>query len=227
MQNDVKTKLAFLLREKRCCKFEVHFMFKGGTSLELEYDGKKNQECGELYDTLDDWLVDFSHNFLIEHCFRFTYFEGSICLENNNGTENLKIGVAIHVTCEDWAEDFTIDFDEDFYTKELALNLNEIGINQFDKKCMNLFFSIEKGNFKDELVLHYYLVDQEKVINLNNKQQFILKAHLLDFVINNAPIIDIDFDCDQIINAECYCSTISYNISTSYIYLNWNEIYPE
>ena len=44
MQNDVKSKLAFLLREKRCCKFEVHFMFKGGTSLELEYDGKKNQE---------------------------------------------------------------------------------------------------------------------------------------------------------------------------------------
>jgi hypothetical protein len=92
---------------------------------------------------------------------------------------------------------------------------------------MNLFFSIEKGNFKDELVLYYYLINQKIVFNLNNKQQSILKAHLLDFVINNAPIIDIDFDCDQIINAECEESTVNYNISTSYIYLNWNEIYPE
>jgi hypothetical protein len=226
MQNDVETKLAFLLREKRCCKFEVQFMLKGELILELEYDGKKNQECSELFSTLNDWFYDFS-DFLVEHCFLFTYFEGSICLENNNGTENLKIGVAIHETCEDWEEDFTIDFDEEFYTKELALNLNEIGINQFDKICMNLLFSIENGNFKGEFSLFYYLIDQEIVINLNNKQQSILKAHLLDFVINNAPIIDIDFDCDQIINAECYDRTISYNISTSYIYLNWNDIYPE
>jgi len=226
MQNDVKTKLAFLLREKRCCKFEVDFMPKGGISLELECDGNINEECGELFNSLKEWFYDFN-DFLVEHCFFFTYFEGSICLENYNGIDNLKIGVAIHETCEDWVEDFTIDFDEDFYTKQLELNLNEIGINQFDKNCMNLFFSIEKGNFKDELVLYYYLINQKIVFNLNNKQQSILKAHLLDFVINNAPIIDIDFDCDQIINAECEESTVNYNISTSYIYLNWNEIYPE
>ena len=72
-----------------------------------------------------------------------------------------------------------------------------------------------------------YGQDETININLNKQQQSILKKYILNYAINNAPCLDVDFDCNQIIDAECYGNQIIYRVATSSINLNWYDIYPK
>jgi hypothetical protein len=222
MENKLKSAIIAFLDKKGCCKFTLTLHHKGH-AFELEYDGKQNEDCGDTYNTLEEWIGygDF-FEYLLDHGNLYN-FEGIICI---NDKEDLKISVAFFGTYEDYEEPVYVNLDKSFLINDLGLNLSEIDIDKFDEEYVSLIFSIEKGIFISDISLSYEH-DETININLNNQQQSILKKYILDYVMNNAPSLDVDFDCNQIIDAECDGNQIIYRVATSYINLNWNDIYPK
>lgn len=220
--NKLKSEIIAFLDKGGCCKYKLTLHHKGH-AFKLDYNGKENEACGDIYNTLEEWIGygDF-FEYLLDHG-NLYHFEGLICIEDK---QDLKISAAFFGTYEDYLEPVYVNLDEAFFIANLGLNLNEIGIDNFDKEHLSIIFSIEKGIFIGDISLCY---EQGETINinLNKQQQSILKKYLLDYAMNNAPLLEVDFDCNQIIDAQCYENQIIYQVSTSHINFNWNDIYPE
>jgi hypothetical protein len=224
MKNELKSEILAFLDKGGCCKFSLTLYHKG-QEFGLEYQGDENEKCGDIFNKLEEWISDGDFfNYLLDHGSVYN-FEGLICTDDSD-KENLKISVAFGGTYEDYEESVFIYLNEEFFINELGLNLEEIGIDNFDEEYLSLIFVIEKGILKGKVSLIY--TEYETInINLNKKQQSILNKYILEFAVNNAPFIGVDFECLQIIDAECEENEIIYNVSTSYIKLNWNDIYTK
>jgi hypothetical protein len=222
MEKKLKSEIVAFLGKKGCCKYKLTLHHKGH-DFELEYNGKENEDCGDIYNTLEEWIGygDF-FEYLLSHGNLYN-FEGYIYVDDK---EDLKLSVSFNGTYEDYEEPVYINLDNSFFANDLGLNLSEIGIDDFDEEYVSLIFSIENGIFIGDISLSYEQ-DETIDIDLNNEQKSILKKHVLDYVIINAPCLIVEFICDQIINAECYGNEIEYQVATNYINLNWNDIYPK
>jgi hypothetical protein len=222
MGNKLKSEIIAFLDKKCCCKFTLILHHKGH-AFELEYNGKKNEDCGDMYNTLDEWIGggDF-FEYLLDHGNIYN-FEGFICV---NDKEDLEISVAFFGTYQDYEEPVYVYLYDSFLINNLGLNLTELGFDNFKEEYLTLNFSIEKGIFIGDILLRYEQ-DETIDINLNNQQQSILKKYILDYVINKAPCLFVDFHCNQIIDADCDGNKIDFHVATSYINLNWYDIYPK
>ena len=224
IRNELKSEIISFLDKKGCCKFTLTLHHKGH-AFELEYDGKENEDCGDIYESLEEWIgYGDLFDYLLDHGNLYN-FEGTICVDEND-KENLKIGVGFFGTGDDYEEPVYVYLDKDFFINDLGLNLSEIGVDNFDEEYVSLIFSIEGGIFIGDISISYEQ-DETININLNKEQQSSLKKYLLDYTINNAPSLDVDFDCNQIIDAECDGNQILYNVSTSCININWYDIYSK
>jgi hypothetical protein len=222
MGKTLKSEIIAFLGKESCCKFKLIGHHRGNV-FELEYNGKKNEDCGDIYDKLDYWFTDsvFCEYLAERGC--FYNCEGFICVDDK---EEINIKVSFLGPNEDFVEPVYLYLDESFLINNLGLNLSELGINNFDNKYLSINFLIEKGAFISKISLVY---EQKKPIKikLNAEQQSILKKYVLDFVMKNAPTLLINFECDEIIDAECYDNEVTYKVSTSLINIKWSDVYPE
>jgi len=222
MEKTLKSDIIAFLGKGNCCKFKFIGHHRGNV-FELEYNGKKNDDCGDIYDKLVDWFdySDFTE-YLAERG-GFYNCEGSICVDDK---EEINIKVSFLGPNEDFEKPVYLYLDESYLINNLGLNFSELGINNFEKEYVSIKFHIEKGAFISKISLIY---EQKKPIKikLNAEQQSILKKYVLDFVMKNAPTLEIDLECDEIIDAECYDNEVTYKVTTSLITIKWNDVYPE
>ena len=224
MSQNLKTEIIKFLEPNKKCHFRLEIHHKGH-EFELECAGKKNGKCGEIYNTLNEWIGygDF-FDYLINHG-NIYHFEGFISL-NENDNSNPIIQVAFLGTSEDYEEPIFVELPEKFFTEQLKIDLKELGIKNYKEEDLDLTFSITDSTFSSQVVLKYQH-HKPIYIQLDHSQQNRLQNYLLEFTLKNAPILDVDFNCKQIIDAECDGNQIEYSVRTSEVNLNWDDLYDE
>jgi hypothetical protein len=224
MSQKLKTEIIKFLEPNKKCHFRLEIQHKGH-EFELECAGKINEKCGKIYSTLNEWIGygDF-FDYLLNHG-NIYHLEGSIFL-NENDNSSLIIQVAFLGTSEDYEEPVFIELPENFFIEKLRIDLKELGIKNYKEEDLALTFSIKDSTFSSLVVLKYQ--NRKPIyIQLDHSQQTLLQNYLLEFTLKNAPILDVDFNCNQIIDAECDGNQIEYSVRTSEVKINWNDLYDE
>jgi hypothetical protein len=219
MENELKILLEETLKVHEKIKFDLTYVTKG-CIVELEIGNRRNGDCGDIYSQLSGWL---GYNEFIEYLMTkgvVHNFKGEICIENTE--------IVIYLILKDLTYDFDdeetyIYFDEEFITNELKINLSEIGMDDFDEEnfCVN-FYQI-KGNPIQQLEFNYYSDDWHP-FNLENNQLKILVDFIESRLEKVKPVYDVDFECDTEWEVDCVENCLSFDVCSTPIRLELNEI---
>lgn len=220
MQENLKTLIEESLKEHEKIKFDLTYVTKG-CIVEIEIGLKRNEDCGPIYDQLSEWLgYDEFINYLIDRGVQHN-FSGEIYRENGE----ICFLITLNGNCYEYddSDRRCIEFQEDFISKELKIDLSEIGMKDFDQEKLSVRFNQMKGCPLENLKLYYFHDDWHQ-IELNIIQQSILTEFILSEIDKAAPVFDLDFDCEIIWEVECDEKCLEFNYRTSPIKLFFNEI---
>ena len=225
MKNELKSLLEETLKEHGKIEFDLTYETKG-CNIEIEIGEKRNETCGPLYSELSEWLgYDELLDFLISHGVR-NNFSGDIFLENGDICFNLTLN-GYYYEYDD-SDRRQIYFEEEFITKNLNIELSNVGMAIYNEENLNISFYKSKDTPISGLNLSYYNDCDEWIeIKLNEKQLETL-INFIDHEINQAiPSWDIDFDCEINWELECEDKCLNFNYWTSPIKLKLDDIVSE
>ena len=220
MKNNLKILLYKTLQQYGQVKFDLTYVTKG-CRVDIEIGEKRNEECGDIYSQLSGWL---GYDEFLEYIMTkgvVHNFKGEICIENTE--------IVIYLIIKDLTYDFDheetyINFDEEFITNALKINLSEIGMDDFDEEnfCVN-FYQI-KGNPIQQLEFNYYS-DHWQPLKLDNHQLKILVEFIESRLEQVEPVYDVDFECDTEWEVNCVENCLSFDVCSTPIRLELNDIF--
>jgi len=212
-------------------KFDACFVTKG-CLVEIEIGEKKNEQCGEIFDLLQEWLGygEFL-DYVINHG-GYGEFNGEIVLEENEIIIYLTInGTDLY----DEPEEKSIYFEEEFITEKLKINLASIGMDEgFENENLSLDFY--KDHDKPIVGLNFWFYGQTlppsnseiehswNQIQLNEGQTQILISFLEQEVAENIPDFDLDFECDIEWSVQCEEKKLEYYVNSSPIRISLKDV---
>jgi hypothetical protein len=212
-------------------KFDACFVTKG-CLVEIEIGAKKNEQCGEIFDFLQEWLGygEFL-DYVINHG-GYGEFNGEFVLEDNEIIIYLTInGTDLY----DEPEEKSIYFEEEFITEKLKINLASIGMDE-GFEIENLSLDFYKDHDKPIVGLKFWYYGQTippsnsetehswNQIQLNEEQTQILISFLEQEVSANIPDFDIDFECDIQWSVHCEEKKLEYIVNSSPIRIALKEV---
>jgi hypothetical protein len=211
--NQAKEKLIFLLGN--CvCYFEMRFYGNLGSVLKLHHDGRENENCLDLYSILEEWFDVEIYDFLVHNFYPLSFFDGYLFVHPINRKE-LMMFVSLHETTDDWEhkDEVVLNLNESFLTNFLNLNMIDHKIFEIKNELIMVEFELIKGILNEPVKIKYDDIE----IHLDEYQQSKLDKYAIDFVYENMPDIDFNFECEKFITARCDDNVVSYvDIATSY-----------
>lgn len=219
MVNELKILLQKSLKVHGKITFDLTYVTKGCV-VELEIGEKRNEECGDIYSQLSGWLgYDEFIDYLMTKGDVYN-FKGEICIENTE--------IVIYLILKDLTYDFDADktyiyLDEEFITEELNINISEIGMDEFDEENFKVRFYKKKGMPIEELELNYFNNGWHQ-FNLDSKQNEILTEFIESEIEKAIPVYDVDFECDTEWEVDCVENCLSFDVCSTPIRLELNEI---
>jgi hypothetical protein len=222
MEIELKILLEETLKEHGKIKFDITYETKGFTA-EIEIGEKSNEDCGAIFEELSEWLgIDEFIDYLISHGVQHN-FNGEIFLENGEICFNL----TLRGNCFEYddSERRCIEFDEDFITNELKIDLATLGLNDsFDEENINVEFYKTKDTPIEGLGLELFNDENWQKIELDENQLQTLNEFIESEIEQAIPSFDIDFECEILWQVVCDEKSLEFNYWTSPIKLKLNEI---
>lgn len=194
MNNELKLRIEEILSEYGKIEFNMIVISKGFI-YEIEIGGKKNKECGAIYNELSDWFdVEFL-DFLIS---REVYdaFSGEFFIENGE----ICINMTIYGSYDEYnkLESIELSIDENYFTNVLNINLSEIGISDYKEENLYVSFYKTINTPIKNLELFYHCHNNENNIILNNKQINLLSSFIDSKIQNKIPDYSNNFNYELI-----------------------------
>jgi hypothetical protein len=221
MNANLKRQIEKKLNENKTIKYELTYETKG-CNVELKIGDKKNEECGSIYDELSEWLgYDKFIDFLIDHGVQHN-FSGEIYLENGE----MCFLITLNGYCYEYdaSDRRYIEFEEDFITNELKIDLTRLGMDDsFDNEKFSLKLYKRKNVPIERLDLFYYHDDWHQ-IKLNSIQHAKLTEFIESEIEKAIPDFNVDFECEILWEVECDENYLDFNYSSSPIKITLNEI---
>jgi hypothetical protein len=220
MENDLKTLLEATLNEHGKIKFDLTYDTKG-CIVELEIGEKRTEECGDIYSQLSGWLgYDEFIDFLIDRGVQHN-FSGEIYRENGE----MCFLITLNGYCYEYddSDRIYIEFEEDFITNELKIDLSSLGMDDlFNEEELRVEFYKRKDEPIERLEL--FNIKNWHKIDLNQNQLEILNKFIEFEIAKAIPSYDIDFECEILWEVECDEKYLEFNYWSSPIKIKLNEI---
>jgi hypothetical protein len=220
MEKDLKTLIQETLLKHGKIIFDVTYVTKGFI-VEIEIGEKRNEECGQIYDELSEWLgygefIDFLISRNVQH-----NFNGEIFLENEEICFNLTLKGYIYEY--DDSDRRYIEFRKEFITNDLNIGLSEIGMDVYNEENLSVQFYKMKGSPVERLELTYFK-KQWHQIKLDNDQYEVLNKFIELEIEKAIPIYYIDFECEIEWEVECEENSLEFYYWSTPIKLKLDEI---
>jgi hypothetical protein len=224
MEQTIKDKIIAYLKDG-AVEYVGRFEHKGPLLLEIKHLGRENDKCGELYDLLNNW---FNYNFVLYlddmEIYIPEYVDGIIELEDIN-SDKIVVRISLHDTGMEWMERVVIDIDHDFLLNELKIDISNYDYIESGIDDIVFDFKIVKNNYEEPVVM--YIESGNNSIPLNDRQQEILNDYVMGIVMDNAPKFGESFGLEDFVSASCEGDKIvDYDVSTSYITWDWDDVKP-
>lgn len=221
MEIEFKNLIKKTLLEFVKIKFDVTYVTKG-CEVEIEIGEYQNEKCGPIYDDLVAWLgYDEFLDYLISHEVYHNFHGEILLLEDEIVFEIVLTGSIFDY---DDLDRRCINFDEDFITNKLKLDLSFIGMNEFyNEENISVDFSKTKGSYIENLEFLYFNNNWHK-IDLDINQLEVLEKYIELEIDKSMPKFEIRFDCE--INWEVVCEEkeLNFNYWSSPIKLKLDDI---
>ncbi|MEY3498851.1 MAG: hypothetical protein RL308_520 [Bacteroidota bacterium] len=220
MNQELKLLIVETLKEFGEIKFDLTYVTKGFNA-EIEIGEKRNEECGAIYEELAAWLgYDEFIDYLISHGVQHN-FNGEIFLENGEICFNLTV-MGYCYEYDDSDRKF-IEFEEEFITNELKIDLSTLGMDDsFDEQELR----VEFYKRKDAPIERLELFNNKKwqKIELDENQLETFNKFIESEIDRATPAFDIDFECEILWEVECDEKCLEFNYWSSPIKLKLNDI---
>lgn len=220
MENELKILLEETLKEHGIIKFDVAYVTKG-CNVEIEIGENRNEQCGPLYEALNEWLgygefMDYlvSHDTFYNYTGEFYYKEEIFLAVSFIGP---------YCYDEDSSQSY-INLEKEFITNVLQLDLSSFGMSDhYDKEVLGLDFFAEKGKEIENVRLNYFKGHWNQ-IELNSNQICKLKKFISTEINETLPYFYIDFDYELNWEVQCEENLLDFNFWTSPIKISLNDI---
>jgi hypothetical protein len=220
MEKELKSLLEKTLQEHEKIKFDLTYVTKG-CIVELEIGNRRNEECGDIYSQLSGWLgYDEFIDFLIDRGVQHN-FSGEIYLENGE----MCFLITLNGYCYEYDDSDRryIEFEEDFITNELKIDLSSLGMDDlFNEEEIKVEFYKRKDEPIERLEL--FNIKNWHKIDLNQNQLEILNKFIESEIAEAIPSYDIDFECEILWEVECDEKYLEFNYWSTPIKIKLNEI---
>jgi hypothetical protein len=223
MEQTIKDKMIAYLKDG-AVEYTGRFEHKGPLVLDIKYQAKANEQCGELYSLLDEWFNSNLTSYILDkEIYIPEYISGVVELDDVNHTKIL-VRISLHDTGREWANRVSIELDFDFLCTELNLDLSKHDYSELEIDDIIFDFNIVKNEFTVPVSLYIETGNRIIKIELDSDQQEMLNDYVMNIVMENAPVIAESSELEDFVSASCDgCKIIDYDVSTSYITLDWDE----